>query len=243
MVASTKPVATGERGTADVRILVVEDDEALADVIARGLRQEALAVDIAIDGSEALDKAGFTEYDVIVLDRDLPEVHGDDVCRSIATSGSGERILMLTASGTLEDRVQGLELGADDYLAKPFAMQELVARVRALGRRVGTVVPPTLTWQDVVMDPPRRTVTRAGKALNLTRKEFGVLEVLLAADGRVVSSEELLEKVWDENTDPFTNAIRITVMTLRRKLGDPPLIETVVGVGYQLAGEQHGEDG
>ena len=226
--------ATAERGTANVRILVVEDDAALADVIARGLRQEALAVDIAVDGAEALDKAGFTSYDVIVLDRDLPEVHGDDVCRSIASAGTGERILMLTASGTLEDRVQGLELGADDYLAKPFAMRELVARVRALGRRVGTVVPPTLTWADIEMDVPRRAVTRGGRSLNLTRKEFGVLEVLLSGDGRVVSSEELLEKVWDENTDPFTNAIRITVMTLRRKLGDPQVIETVVGVGYQL---------
>jgi DNA-binding response OmpR family regulator len=217
-----------------VRVLVVEDDQALADVIARGLRQEALAVDVAFDGEEALDKAAFTTYDVVVLDRDLPKVHGDDVCRELTAAGNGERILMLTASGTLDDRVSGLALGADDYLPKPFAMKELVARVRALGRRVPALVPPLLTHGDLTVDVPRHRVTRGGREINLTRKEFGVLEVLAAASGRVVSSEELLEKVWDENTDPFTNAIRITVMTLRRKLGDPPIIETVVGVGYRL---------
>lgn len=217
-----------------MRVLVVEDDQALADVIARGLRQEALAVDIAFDGEEALDKAAFTTYDVVVLDRDLPKVHGDDVCRELTAAGNGERILMLTASGTLDDRVSGLALGADDYLPKPFAMKELVARVRALGRRVPALVPPLLTHGDLTVDVPQRRVTRGDREINLTRKEFGVLEVLAAAGGRVVSSEELLEKVWDENTDPFTNAIRITVMTLRRKLGDPPIIETVVGVGYRL---------
>lgn len=217
-----------------MRVLVVEDDQALADVIARGLRQEALAVDVAFDGEEALDKAAFTTYDVVVLDRDLPKVHGDDVCRELTAAGNGERILMLTASGTLDDRVSGLALGADDYLPKPFAMKELVARVRALGRRVPALVPPLLTHGDLTVDVPRHRVTRGGREINLTRKEFGVLEVLAAASGRVVSSEELLEKVWDENTDPFTNAIRITVMTLRRKLGDPPIIETVVGVGYRL---------
>ncbi|MEZ5140974.1 MAG: response regulator transcription factor [Acidimicrobiales bacterium] len=217
-----------------MRVLVVEDDEALADVIARGLRREALAVDLAHDGQEALEKAAVTGYDVVVLDRDLPVVHGDEVCREVTDRGAGERILMLTASGTLDDRVAGLELGADDYLAKPFAMKELIARVRALGRRVPSVVPPLLTHGDVEVDVPRRVVTRAGRELSLTRKEFGVLEVLVAAGGRVVSAEELLEKVWDENTDPFTNAIRITVMTLRRKLGDPPMIETVVGVGYRV---------
>jgi len=217
-----------------MRVLVVEDDQALADVIARGLRREALAVDLAHDGQEALEKSAVTGYDVVVLDRDLPTVHGDEVCRQVTGRQTGERILMLTASGTLDDRVTGLELGADDYLAKPFAMKELVARVRALGRRVPAVVPPLLVHGDIEVDVPRRAVTRAGRELTLTRKEFGVLEVLAAADGRVVSAEELLEKVWDENTDPFTNAIRITVMTLRRKLGDPPVIETVVGVGYRL---------
>ncbi|MCX7619535.1 MAG: response regulator transcription factor [Acidimicrobiales bacterium] len=217
-----------------MRVLVVEDDQALADVIARGLRQEALAVDVAYDGEEAIDKASFTSYDVVVLDRDLPKVHGDDVCRHLTSGGNGERILMLTASGTLDDRVSGLALGADDSLPKPFAMKELVARVRALGRRVPAVVPPLLTHGNLTVDVPQRRVVRAGREIRLTRKEFGVLEVLTSAGGRVVSSEELLEKVWDENTDPFTNAIRITVMTLRRKLGDPPIIETVVGVGYRL---------
>ncbi len=218
-----------------MRVLVVEDDRDLADVIARGLRQDALAVDLAGDGAEALDKAAVTAYDVVVLDRDLPELHGDDVCRELTARGSGERILMLTASGTLDDRVAGLSLGADDYLAKPFAMKELVARVRALGRRVPAVVPPKLTFDDLEVDVPARRVVRADREINLTRKEFGVLEVLMAAGGRVVSAEELLEKVWDENTDPFTNAIRIAVMTLRRKLGEPAVIDTVVGVGYRMA--------
>jgi len=223
-----------QRGT-DVRVLVVEDDQALADVIARGLRHDALAVDLAIDGAEAVDKTAVTAYDVVVLDRDLPVLHGDDVCRELTRRGAGERILMLTASGTLDDRVAGLSLGADDYLAKPFAMKELVARVRALGRRVTAVVPPTLSFLDLVVDVPSRRVDRGGKEITLTRKEFGVLEVLMSANGRVVSAEELLEKVWDENTDPFTNAIRIAVMTLRRKLGEPAVIDTVVGVGYRIA--------
>ena len=226
----------GQEGAVGLRVLVVEDDRSLAEVIARGLRQEALAVDVAVDGAEAIDKAEVTSYDVVVLDRDLPEVHGDDVCAELCGRGRGERILMLTASGTLDDRVTGLALGADDYLAKPFAMVELVARIRALGRRVPAFVPPVLTHADVVLDVPRRTVTRGGEDLRLTRKEFGVLEVLMSAGGRVVPSEELLEKVWDEHADPFTNAIRITVMTLRRKLGDPPLVDTVVGVGYRLVG-------
>jgi DNA-binding response OmpR family regulator len=214
--------------------LVVEDDEALADVIARGLRQEALAVDLALDGEEALRKTELTAYDVVVLDRDLPRVHGDEVCHQLATGDNGERILMLTASGTLDDRVAGLELGADDYLPKPFAMKELVARIRALGRRSSAAVPPVLEWSDLTVDTGRRVAIRAERDLHLTRKEFGVLEVLMASDGRVVSSEELLERVWDEHTDPFTNAIRITIMTLRRKLGEPAVIETVVGVGYRL---------
>ncbi len=217
-----------------MRILVVEDDTALADVIARGLRQQGLAVDLAADGASALDKASFTEYEVVVLDRDLPEVHGDDVCRELAAGGGGSRILMLTASGSLTDRVEGLALGADDYLPKPFAMEELVARIRALGRRTPTALPTVLRAGDITLEPTRRTASRAEVPLSLTPKEFGVLEVLLAASGQVVSAEELLEKVWDENADPFTNAIRITVMTLRRKLGDPPVIETVVGAGYRL---------
>lgn len=217
-----------------MRVLVVEDDQALADVIARGLRQAALAVDVAHDGEEALGKAGAATYDVVVLDRDLPVVHGDDVCRTLTQKGQGERILMLTASGTLDDRVAGLSLGADDYLAKPFAMKELVARVRALARRVPSAVPPVMTRGDLSLDASQFRVTRSGREISLTRKEFGVLEVLMMADGRVVSSEELLEKVWDENADPFTNAIRISVMTLRRKLGEPAIIETVVGTGYRL---------
>ena len=217
-----------------MRVLVVEDDEALADVIARGLRQEALAVDLAVDGEEALHKADVTNYDVVVLDRDLPRVHGDVVCEQLTTNGSGVRILMLTASGTLDDRVSGLALGADDYLAKPFAMKELIARVRALGRRVATVVPPVLHHGDVELDAPRRRASRAGRELNLTRKEFGVLEALLSAGGQAVSTEELLERVWDEHADPFTNTVRMCVMTLRRKLGDPPVIRTVTGVGYRV---------
>lgn len=218
-----------------MRVLVVEDDSALADVIARGLRQQGLAVDVAEDGEAALDKALVTDYEVVVLDRDLPVIHGDDVCRQLAAADDvTSRVLMLTASGSLTDRVEGLELGADDYLPKPFAMEELIARIRALGRRSPTALPPVLHWGDLELEPSRRQVTRSERKLNLTPKEFGVLEVLMAADGNVVSSEELLEKVWDENADPFTNAIRITIMTLRRKVGDPPVIETVVGAGYRL---------
>lgn len=217
-----------------MRVLVVEDDDALADVIARGLRQEALAVDLAIDGDEAIEKTSVTAYDVVVLDRDLPRVHGDDVCRHLVGGVGTERILMLTASGQLDDRVEGLGLGADDYLSKPFAMKELVARIRALGRRAAAAVPPILQHLDLELDSARHLAERGGQNLKLTRKEFGVLEVLMGASGQVVSSEELLERVWDEHTDPFTNAIRITIMTLRRKLGDPPVIETIVGVGYRL---------
>lgn len=218
-----------------MRVLVVEDDAALADVIARGLRQEALAVDLARDGQEAVEKADVTAYDVVVLDRDLPRLHGDDVCRYlVAREESSERILMLTAAGGIDERVEGLSIGADDYLAKPFAMKELVARIRALGRRTTAALPPVLEHADISLDPSRHRVERDGRPVNLTRKEFGVLEVLLSSQGQVVSSEELLERVWDEHTDPFTNAIRITVMTLRRKLGDPPVIDTVVGVGYQM---------
>ena len=217
-----------------MRVLVVEDEQVLAEAIARGLRQEAFAVDISLDGDDALAKLAVNRYDVVVLDRDLPTVHGDDICRQLAGGRAGTRILMLTASGTVEDRVEGLSLGADDYLPKPFAFAELVARIRALGRRSLQALPPVLERYDLRLDPARREVVRGGHFVHLTRKEFGVLEVLMAADGAVVSSEELLERVWDEHADPFTNAIRVTLMNLRRKLGPPALIETVVGVGYRL---------
>ena len=223
-----------------VRVLVVEDEDALADAIARGLRREGMAVDVAGDGGVALEKAATNGYDVVVLDRDLPVVHGDDVCRTLIASspapGAAEvpRILMLTASGDLDDRVEGLTLGADDYLGKPFAFTELVARIRALGRRGGLAVKPVLEVGDVVLDPARHFVTRAGRPLPVTRKELAVLEVLIRAGGMVVSPEQLLERVWDEHADPFTNTIRVTVMNLRRKLGDPPVIETVVGSGYRI---------
>lgn len=219
-----------------MRVLVVEDEVPLADAVARGLRREGMAVDVAYDGDSGLEKAMMTRYDVIVLDRDLPVRSGDEVCRRLTAEGSLTRVLMLTAAGGLADRVEGLELGADDYLGKPFAFAELVARVRALGRRATPAAPPVLHGPGgVVVDPARRTATRGEADLELTRKEFGVLEVLLRANGSVVSSEELLERVWDEFADPFTTTVRVTVMTLRRKLGDPPLVQTVVGVGYRLA--------
>jgi DNA-binding response OmpR family regulator len=225
-----------------VRILVVEDEEALAEAVARGLRREGMAVDVALDGDAGHEKSTITRYDVVVLDRDLPGMSGDELCREIVASGALTRVLMLTASGTVEDRVEGLSLGADDYLAKPFAFPELVARVRALARRATPATPPVLTVADLELDPARRTVSRAGRAVELTRKEFGVLEVLLAAGGSVVSSEELLERVWDENADPFTTTVRVTVMTLRKKLGEPGLIDTVVGSGYRvpLSGTEEG---
>jgi DNA-binding response OmpR family regulator len=215
-----------------VRVLLVEDEQPLAKYVAAGLRKHGFAVDVAFDGRAALDKCLVTPYDVVVLDRDLPVVHGDTVCRELAEHGAA-RILMLTASGTVEDRVEGLTLGADDYLGKPFAFSELVARVRALSRRSAPATPPVLRAGDVVLDPARRMVERAGRLIHLTPKEFGVLEQLLAAGGAVVSAETLLDKVWDEHADPFTNAVRITVGTLRRKLGEPALIDTVTGAGYR----------
>ena len=217
-----------------MRVLLVEDDGSLADVLRRGLINAGFAVDHAGDGGEALDKAAITAYDVVVLDRDLPVVHGDEVCRRLVASGGPARILVLTAAGEVSDRVDGLSLGADDYLAKPFAMAEVVARVHALGRRATPAAPPVLVRGDVVVDSARHTATRRDVDLRLTRKEFGVLEMLLAADGAVVSAEALLEHVWDEHADPFTNAIRITMVTLRRKLGEPPLIDTVTGSGYRI---------
>jgi DNA-binding response OmpR family regulator len=217
-----------------VRVLVVEDEVVLAEAVARGLRREGMAVDLAFDGADGLEKATVNRYEVIVLDRDLPRVHGDAVCRRLSARGGASRILMLTAAGTIDDKVEGLNLGADDYLGKPFSFRELVARVRALGRRSGEPTPPVLARHDVVLDRARRQASRGGQPLSLTRKELGVLEVLLAADGAVISAEELLERVWDEHADPFTQTVRVTVMNLRRKLGKPPLIETVIGEGYRL---------
>ncbi|MGW3897004.1 response regulator transcription factor [Micromonospora profundi] len=218
-----------------MRVLVVEDERNLADAIARGLRKRGMAVDVAYDGDAGHEAAFVTRYDVVVLDRDLPGVHGDQICAELAASGALTRVLMLTASGTVADRVEGLQLGADDYLPKPFAFDELVARVQALGRRATPAAPPVLELADLVLDPARRVATRAGVPIDLTNKEFGVLGELLKARGAVVSSEELLERVWDANTDPFTTIVRVTVMTLRKKLGDPPLIETVVGAGYRTS--------
>jgi DNA-binding response OmpR family regulator len=218
-----------------VRVLIAEDERRLADAIARGLRREGIAVDLAPDGSGALAKAQLVRYDVLVLDRDLPGVHGDDVCRVVRGECPETGILMLTAAGGLEDLVQGLSLGADDYLAKPFRFAELVARIHALARRSTPSRPPVLRHCDVELDPARRRVSRGGNEIQLARKEFGVLETLMAAQGATVSAEELLERVWDEHTDPFTNVVRMTIMTLRRKLGEPPVLETVIGVGYRMA--------
>jgi DNA-binding response OmpR family regulator len=215
-----------------MRVLVAEDHVTLAGRIAQGLRQAGMAVDAVHDGAAALDAAAQTAYDVIVLDRDLPVVHGDRVCRAVAGSG-GPRILMLTAASGVDDRVDGLELGADDYLGKPFAFAELVARVRALSRR-SPAMPPVLRRGDLAVDRARHRASRGPRPLSLTRKEFGILETLLAADGALVSAEELLERVWDAALDPFSNIVSVTMARLRRKLGDPPLIETVVGRGYRI---------
>ncbi|MDQ2739519.1 MAG: response regulator transcription factor [Actinomycetota bacterium] len=220
-----------------MRVLVVEDEQRLADAIARGLRAEGMAVDVAYDGTDGHEKSSYTRYDVVVLDRDLPGMHGDHLLAELVSSGDITRVLMLTASSGLDARVEGLSAGADDYLAKPFAFAELVARVRALGRRATPAAPPVLKAGDVELDPAKRSVTRGGNAVELTRKEFGVLEVLISAGGSVVSSEELLERVWDENADPFTTTVRVTVMTLRRKLGEPGLIDTVVGAGYRVSAD------
>ena len=217
-----------------MRVLIVEDERRLADAVARGLRHRGMAVDIAYEGESALRKADLVDYAVVVLDRDLPGIHGDDVCRALRAGESGPAILMLTASGELDQIVEGLALGADDYLAKPFAFEELLARLQALGRRPRRSVPPVLARGDVELDAARHVVRRGGKPVELRRKEFAVLRVLLEARGGVVSSEELLARVWDENVDPFTNVVRVVVMTLRRKLGDPPVVETVTGAGYRI---------
>jgi len=217
-----------------MRVLIVEDELPLAQAVARGLRTEGMAVDIALDGGEALAKAAVCPYEVIVLDRDLPVVHGDEVCRQLVAGNGNGRVLMLTAARQLTDRIDGLNLGADDYLAKPFAFGELVARVRALSRRVHPAHPPMLTRGDLAIDTVRRIAYRRGERLDLSKKELAVLEILLAADGAVVSAEELLDRAWDEFTDPFTNVVRMTMSKLRRRLGDPPLIQTVTGTGYQI---------
>jgi DNA-binding response OmpR family regulator len=217
-----------------MRVLLAEDEQRVAEAVARGLRRHGVAVDVAHDGRTALQKARVHEYDVVVLDRDLPQLHGDDVCRALNAEQPATKVLMLTAARSLDDVVEGLALGADDYLAKPFRFEELVARLGALARRSGAARAPVLRHGDVVLDPARRLATRGGRDLGLGPKEFGVLEVLLAADGAVVSAEELLARVWDENADPFTNAVRMVVMTLRRKLGDPPVVQTVPGAGYRV---------
>jgi DNA-binding response OmpR family regulator len=216
-----------------MRVLVVEDHAELADDIADGLRDQGIGADVAYDGSAGIEKALMNRYDVVVLDRDLPKVHGDAVCTTLAGSRPAARILMLTAAATVGDRVQGLNLGADDYLGKPFAFEELVARVRALARRAPAGA-PVIVRGDIVFDRARRRVSRADRPLSLTRKEMGILEELLAADGGVVSAEDLLERVWDENADPFTRTVTVTIGRLRRKLGEPDPIDTVVGSGYRL---------
>lgn len=217
-----------------MRVLVVEDHERLAMAIADGLRREGMAVDLVLDGTGALAHTAITDYDVVVLDRDLPGVHGDQVCRALAERGGQTRVLMLTASDTIRDRVAGLELGADDYLGKPFDFSELVARVRALARRATPALPPLYTRDDLSLDPSRRLVSRGQQRLDLSPKEFAVLEHLLAADGRPVSAEELLERVWDDAVNPFTTTVKTTIARLRVKLGDPPMIETVREGGYRI---------
>jgi DNA-binding response OmpR family regulator len=216
-----------------MRVLVVEDHADLAEDIAEGLRDRGFGTDIALDGATAIEKAVRNRYDVIVLDRDLPKVHGDAVCAAVAAAATGSRILMLTAAAAVGDRVEGLNLGADDYLGKPFAFEELAARVGALARRAPSA-PPLTVRGNLIFDHARRRVSRAGHSVSLTRKELGVLEQLLIADGGVVSAEDLLERVWDENADPFTRTVTVTIARLRRKLGRPDLIETVIGSGYRL---------
>jgi DNA-binding response OmpR family regulator len=218
-----------------MRVLVAEDDEVLAKAVAVGLRREGMAVDIAVDGDDALNHLGINHYDVVVLDRDLPGTHGDDICRNLVAEKSASRVLMLTAASSLKDRVEGLGLGADDYLPKPFEFAELIARVRAVSRRPATP-PAELSHGDLTLDPVRRVAHRAGTSLDLTRKELAVLECLLAADGRPVSAEELLEAVWDDEANPFTATVKTTVSRLRAKLGDPPVVETVRESGYRIGG-------
>jgi two-component system response regulator VanR len=217
-----------------MRVLVVEDEVYLAEAIRAGLRLEAIAVDLAYDGAGALDSLALTEYDVVVLDRDIPPPNGDEVCRQIVARGLPCRVLMLTAAGELDDKVSGFEVGADDYLTKPFELRELVVRLRALARRPTVSTPTVIEYAGVTLDPFRREVYRSGRYVKLSRKQFSVLEVLMTANGGVISAETLLERAWDENTDPFSNAVRITISTLRKALGDPWVIHTVPGVGYRI---------
>ncbi|MFF4236311.1 response regulator transcription factor [Actinomadura geliboluensis] len=219
-----------------MRILVAEDERFLADLVAEGLRKRAMAVDVAYDGDGALERLAVNDYDVLVLDRDLPRVHGDAICRELAQRGAAVRILMLTASGAVHERVDGLNLGADDYLAKPFAFDELAARVKALARRNAPPLPPVLEHAGITLDTARREVFRDGRPVPLSRKEYAVLEVLMQARGTVVSTEALLERAWDEHTDPFTTVVKVTMSKLRAKLGGPPVIVTVPGSGYRLCG-------
>ncbi|WP_214318536.1 response regulator transcription factor [Nonomuraea sediminis] len=217
-----------------MRVLIAEDEQVLASIVAVGLRKEKMAVDVVHDGDAALERAMTNDYDVIVLDRDLPKLHGDEVCRRLVAERVPARIIMLTAAGDLRSKVEGLSIGADDYLPKPFDFPELVARLRALARRVATNIPPVLSRSGITLDPARHEVFRDGRYVALSPKEFAVLEVLLRAEGAVVSAEDLLEKAWDENINCFTNSVRVTVGTLRKKLGHPPVIETVTGAGYRV---------
>lgn len=219
-----------------MRVLLVEDEEFLAEMIADGLRRDALAVDVAADGLTALRKLQLGEYDVVILDRDLPGLHGDEVCRRVVSQRLLTRVLMLTASATIRDRVAGLGLGADDYLTKPFAYDELLARVLALGRRTRPALPPVIERAGIVLDTARRQASRDGRHLALSRKEFAVLEALLRAEGAMVSGDDLIEQVWEEDTSYRTNAVRVTLSKLRTKLGDPPVVETVPGAGYRITG-------
>ncbi len=217
-----------------MRVLVIEDDQELAETVAAGLRHARMAVDVALDGQAGLARALVNDYDVIVLDRDLPGLHGDQVCARLVDGGLRSRLLMLTAAATSDDVIDGLGLGADDYLPKPFDFPVLVARIGALARRAQPSIPPLLASGDVVLDTAKRTASRAGRWLELTPKEFGVLELLLAAQGRVVSPEELLARVWDEATDPFTGTVKVTISRLRAKLGEPPVIRTIAKAGYRI---------
>lgn len=217
-----------------MRVLVVEDEPFLADAVRAALRLEAIAADVAPDGATALELLGVNQYDAVVLDRDVPEVHGDDVAREVVGSGLGTRIIMVTAADRLDDLETGFELGVDDYLTKPFELRELVLRLRAVSRRPAAAKPPVLESAGIRLDPFRREVHRGGRYVAVTRKQFAVLEVLMAAGGGVVSAEDLLERAWDEHADPFTNAVRITVSTLRKRLGEPGVIHTVPGVGYRF---------